>query len=414
MALSRRTFITAGTLAPLAAWARAGTLQTQTPPATPVPSPGAQRRAPDASSAFDPWVEVHAGNLRHNVAEIQRRAGGRPILAVIKNNGYGAGVANVARVLDPLPSIAGLAVVKLQEAVTLRDAGIRKPILLLGPFDERDLEEAVSRDITPMVYTPIGSWLDRLAAKRGRPVPIQVCIDTGIGRVGVPWRDAAPLVRDLAASRSVAIDGTFMTFTEDPAYDREQLARFQSICASLERDGARLGAKHAASSYTLYQHPDAFLDMVRPGMAIFGVHPEPQFRQSGVMDLRPALALRARVIYVKQLKKGDSAGYNRAYLADRDVWIATLPTGHTDGWPRVAAKGARVRIGGRLYPVVASVSASHTIVEVGEAPAVTIGDPVTFYDWEDGSRPEDVSAACGVSVYDLTMHLNPLLPRRLI
>jgi alanine racemase len=117
---------------------------------------------------------------------------------------------------------------------------------------------------------------------------------------------------------------------------------------------------------------------------------------------------------VKQLRKGDSAGYNRAYLADRDVWIATLPTGHTDGWPRVAAKGARVRIGGRLYPVVASVSASHTIVEVGDEPAVKIGDPVTFFDWEDGSRPEDVSAACGASVYDLTMHLNPLLPRRVV
>ncbi len=401
MSVSRRTFLKAGSVAPLAAWPSA-------PAAQPEVRPGA------ASSAFDPWVEVHAANVRHNVAEVRRRAGGRPILAVIKNNGYGAGVTNVARVLDPLPAVAGLAVVKLQEAVTLRDAGIRKPILLLGPFDEQNLEEAAARDITPMVYTPIGASLDRVAATRGRPVRIQICIDTGIGRVGVPWRDAAGLVRDLATRPSVAIDGTFMTFTEDPAYDREQLARFQTLCAAFAREGLATGAKHAASSYTLYQHPDAFFDMVRPGMAVFGVHPEPQFRQSGALDLRPALALRARVIYVKQLKKGDSAGYNRAYLADRDVWVATLPAGHTDGWPRAAPKGARVRIGDRLYPVVASVSASHTIVEIGAEPAVKIGDPVTFFDWEDGSRPEDVSAACGVSAYDLTMHLNPLLPRRVI
>jgi alanine racemase len=130
------------------------------------------------------------------------------------------------------------------------------------------------------------------------------------------------------------------------------------------------------------------------------------------MDLRPAMALRARVAYVKQLRAGESAGYSRAYVAKEDVWVATLPVGHTDGWPRTAAKGARVRIGGALYPVIASVSASHTIVEIGREPRVNIGDVATLWDWETGSRPEDVSQACGASVYDLTMHLNPLLPRR--
>jgi alanine racemase len=127
------------------------------------------------------------------------------------------------------------------------------------------------------------------------------------------------------------------------------------------------------------------------------------------------------VIYVKKLHAGDSAGYNRAYFAKEDVWLATLPVGHTDGWPRVAAKGAHVRINGALYPVVASVSASHCIVDLGpahssseaDAPA-KIGDLATFFDWQTGSRPEDVSESCGVSVYDLAMHLNPLLPRRII
>ena len=175
-----------------------------------------------------------------------------------------------------------------------------------------------------------------------------------------------------------------------------------------------LGKKHAASSFSLFQHPDAFLDMVRPGMAIYGVYPENEFRHTGVMDLRPALSLKARVIYVKQLRQGDSAGYNRAYMAKDDVWVATLPVGHTDGWPRTAPKGARVRINGALYPIVAAVSASHCIAEIGKEARVQIGDPVTFFDWEEGSRPEDVSAACGASVYDLTMHLNPLLPRRMV
>ena len=369
---------------------------------------------PALDSSFDPWVEVHRTNLQHNVAEISRRVGSRPILAVIKNNGYGLGVTNAGKLLDPSPAIAGLAVVKLHEAMSLRDAGVRKPILLMGPFDERNLADLIARDIMPMVYTPMGPALDRIAAARQKPAPLHVCIDTGIGRVGVPFRQAAPLVRDLAGRKSVEIAGVMMTFTEDPDFDVEQLKRFKTLCDSLEQSGVKLGRKHTASSFALFQRPDAFLDMVRPGMAVFGVYSEPEFRRLGTLDLRPALSLKARVAYVKQLPKGDSAGYNRAYMAKNDVWVATLPVGHTDGLPREAAQGARVRINGALYPIVATVSASHCIVEIGAEQRVKIGDEATIFDWQEGSRPEDVNEACKTSVYDLTMHLNPLLPRRLV
>jgi alanine racemase len=365
-------------------------------------------------SSFDPWVEIHAANLRHNVAEVRRRVNSRPIIAVIKDNAYGMGIVLAGRLLDSLTEIEALAVVKLHEAVALRDAGVRKPILLMGPFDARDLEELVARDIQPMVYTPLGDELDRLAAKRQRPTALHVCVDTGIGRVGVPYREAGTLIRDLAARLSVRIAGTMMTFTEDPEFDVEQLTRFTTLCAGLERDGIALGRKHAASSFPLFMHPDSFLDAVRPGMAIYGIYPHPEFRKLGVMNLQPALSLKARVVYVKQLRSGDSAGYGRAYRATRDVWVATLFVGHCDGWPRVAAKGARVTINGMSYPVIAFVSGNHTIVEIDDAPRVAIGDVATCFDWTEGSRPEDVSVACGVSVYDLTMHLNPLLPRRLV
>jgi len=374
--------------------------------------------ATSKDSSFDPWVEIHRENLRHNVQEISRRVASRPILAVVKNNGYGMGVTNVAQLLDPQREIFGFAVVKLHEATSLRDAGIRKPILLLGPFDDRNLEDAVARGIMPMIYTPLGSALDKIAAKTQKPVPLHICIDTGIGRVGVPYQDVATLIRDLASRKSVQIQGTMMTFTEDPDFDKEQLRRFHETCASLENEGIALGKKHAASSFSLFQHPEAFLDMVRPGMAIYGIYSENEFRHTSIMDLRPAISLKARVIYVKKLRKGDSAGYNRAYLAKDDVWVATLPVGHADGWPRNAAltrdRGAKVRINGDLYPVIASVSASHCIVEVGSEERVRIGDVATFFDWQPGSRPEDVSESCGASVYDLTMHLNPLLPRRVI
>jgi alanine racemase len=117
---------------------------------------------------------------------------------------------------------------------------------------------------------------------------------------------------------------------------------------------------------------------------------------------------------VKRLEAGDSAGYNRAYRAEKPVWIATLPVGHTDGLPRAVAGKAKVRIGRALYPIVASISASHTIVEIGPEKTVEIGDEATIFDWQEGSRPEDLGKSSGASVYDLTMHLNPLLPRKIV
>jgi alanine racemase len=156
------------------------------------------------------------------------------------------------------------------------------------------------------------------------------------------------------------------------------------------------------------------LDMVRPGMALWGIYPEPAFRTQHVLDLRPAVALRARVAYVKQVAAGTSVGYSRAFMATADTWVATVPVGHADGWPRAAAKGATMRIGDRAYPVVASISASHTIVNLGPDTTVRAGDIATCFDWETGSRPEDVAAACGASVYDLTMHLGGHLPRRVV
>jgi alanine racemase len=363
-------------------------------------------------SSFDPWIEIHAENLRHNAREVSRRAGGRPILAVIKNNGYGLGVTNAARVFGPMPEISGCAVVKLDEAIRLSEAGFEKPILLMGPFDEKNLEDMAALHIVPMVYTPIGEVLDRIARRTQRPLPVHICVDTGLGREGVPYGEAAALIRNLATRKSVQIVGTMMTFAEDKEFDGEQLRRFKTLVDSIEAEGVRLGRKHAASSFGLFQHPDAFLDMVRPGMALYGVYSEAEFRGTGVMDLRPGIALRTRVIYFKQIRKNETAGYERVYRATRDTWLATLPVGHADGVPRSAVQGGRIRINGRLFPV-AAVSASHIIIQIVDDTPVKIGDVATVFDWTEGSRPEDFGAASKASVYDLTMHLNPLLRRRL-
>lgn len=403
MTSSRRTFLKSGS-----SLIAAGGLGSLAPGRVLAQAPASHH------SSFDPWVEVYVDHLRHNVRLIRQHVQSRPIMAVIKNDGYGLGVANVGRVLDEETGIAGLAVVKLHEAHSLRDAGVTKPVLLMGPFDEQNLSDAIDRDIMPMVYTPLGDVLNRIAARRQQPAAVHVCVDTGMGRVGVAHAEAAEFVRDLAARDSVTIQGVMTTLSEDPDLDREQLRRLLLITDELKREGLEIGARHACSSFGLFQHRDAFLDMVRPGMALFGIYSEPQFREMDVLDLRPAVSLKARVAYVKQLPTGGTAGYNKAYVATAPVWIATLPVGHADGWPRAVAQGARVKINGSLYPVIASVSASHTIVEIGAEPRVAIGDVATMFDWDEGSRPEDVAAACNGSVYDLTMHLNPLMTRRVV
>src|SRR5439155_7423660 len=135
-------------------------------------------------------------------------------------------------------------VVKLHEAITLSDAAIRKPVLLMGPFDAGELPEIVRRRIMPMVYTPIGDDIDRVASRFGGRVRLHVCVDTGIGRVGVPVKAAAPLIRDLASRRSVATAATMITFSEDAEFDAEQLPRFTRLTSSPSSDGVHMGRRH--------------------------------------------------------------------------------------------------------------------------------------------------------------------------
>jgi alanine racemase len=364
-------------------------------------------------SRFDPWVELRVAHLLQNAEEVARVTG-RPIMAVIKNNAYGCGLANAAQALTKSKAVRALAVVKLHEALSLRNAGVTAPLLMMGPFDATDAAEMHARDIMPMVYTPIGDVLARAAKGSSRPLTVHVKIDTGLGRVGVPYRDASRLIRELTAAGGVEIGGIMTTLTEDAAFDQEQLRRFEQVASELGQQNVKVGLRHAASSYTLFQHQHATFDMIRPGMVLYGIYPEPKFRAMNRLALQPALAFRTRVLYVKRLAAGESAGYERAFVAKSDTWVATLPVGHADGWPRAAAKGAKARIGERLYPVIASVSASHTILDIGRDPTVQVGDVATLFDWEEGSRPEDVAAACGASVYDLTMHLGAHLARRVV
>lgn len=401
---TRRRFL--GAAGAAAALAGAGRL-----PGSVLPSLGV--RVPP--QGYDPWIEIDPSAFRRNVAELARLVQGRPIFGVIKNNAYGLGLETVGPLLDPLPEIAGLAVVKTSEAIRLRDAGVSKPVLVMGLVSQSEALELARRDVRLAPFAPdAGEVLARVARGVGKPVPVHLYLDTGMNRLGMPDYRAAPWVTDLARRDAVRIEGAFMSFTEDQSFDPEQLRRFRELTGRLRQAGVPLGRLHAASSHGLFFRRDGYLDMVRPGLALYGAYPSGA-APLGLVQLAPVFRLKARVVDVQQLRAGDSASYDRAYTATRPTWIAVIPCGHADGYPRGATKGCQVLIRDRLYPVIAEVSASHTIVELGEGKTVDAGDEATLVGPDRAEiTPNAVAGRAGVSVYDVLMHLSALLPKRVL
>lgn len=358
---------------------------------------------------YDPWIEVIPANLLHNVHAL-RRLGGRPILAVVKNHGYGLDYRVVCRLLEPNTDIAGFAIVRADEALELRQQGIRKPILLMARADDSMLAELVRHRITLAVYADDDpARLARLETRE--PLPVHAYIDTGMSRMGIAFHRAMPFLQSIAGVRQCRLTGTFMTFTEDAAFDREQLTRFQALHRDARAAGISLGLLHAASSHSVFHHRDVGFDLIRPGMSLYGGYPDKFDEERTMAELRPAFRLRARVVRTDRLRPGDSVSYGRQYVATKPTWIATIPLGHGDGYSRNAVKGARVLVGDRLYPVIGAVSASHSIIEVGDTESVRIGDVATYLGPDRPEiHPNEVARVTG-SVYDLLMHLNPSLPR---
>jgi alanine racemase len=360
---------------------------------------------------YDPWLEVFPDALAHNADQVARLAGGRPILAVVKNNAYGLGLTRVGPILDGLPQVAGLAVVNPADAHGLRDAGATKPILHMGLTTVADGVELARRGVRLAPFTDDAPALLREIARSVRgPVPVHLYLDTGMGRLGMPAHRAPAWIETLAGSGDVIIEGTFTTFVEEPEVDARQLDRLRELAGEARRRGVALGRLHAASSNgVIHGGEEAMLDAVRPGLVLYGAYPDEAGRARAA--LRPALALRARVARVERLRPGDTVSYGARYVAERPTWTATLPVGHADGFPRGAVGGAEVLIGERTYRVIGAVSASHTVVEVGAERSVQVGDVATLVGPDHPAvHPNEVARRSGVSVYDILMHLSARLP----
>jgi len=231
----------------------------------------------------------------------------------------------------------------------------------------------------------------------------------------MPYHRAHNLLASASADPLVHVRGTYTAFTEDGDFDLEQLDRFVKLANEAASRGVQLGRLHAASSNGVFHLPDAHLDMVRPGIALYGAYPSDPAWERQRSTLQCAVRLKARVVRVEQLREGDTVSYGRTYRADKPTWIATLPAGHSDGYTRLAVRGARVWVNGQTYPVIGAVSASHAILEIGDEETVRVGDVATLLGPDDSAiEPNNIAGATGASVYDLLMHLNPTLPRQIV
>jgi len=365
---------------------------------------------------FDPWIEVLPEAIKYNAKALHKLSGNRPVLAVVKNNGYGLGDVNVAKILDEIPEVAGFAAVKTDACLSLKNAELRKPVLHMGMASESDFFELARKDIQLSIFDPnMKSILENISVKTKKSVKVHLYIDTGMSRMGIPYHRALPWIRGISNSNKIDIQGSFMGFTEDPEYDKEQLKRFTNLNSKAISGNMNMGKLHAASSNGIYHFPEAALDMVRPGISLYGAYPSFPDAEREIQELKVAFRLNARVVRVEKLRPGDSVSYGRNYVAEKDVWIATLPIGHADGYLRKAVNGAKVLVNGRLYPVIGAVSASHTILEVGEEESIKVGDLATLIGPDHPEiHPSHISTTVGVSVYDILMHMNPGLPKVII
>lgn len=384
-------------------------------------TPTGRLRRPDTES-FDPWVEIIADAIRHNVQELHRRSGCR-LLAVIKNNANGIGLREIGPILDPMEEVYGLAVARVDEALALREVGVQKPIVLMAHAsgDEAELLVREGVMLSPF-HDDAPARLEELAERVGRPVPVHLYIDTGMNRVGLPYRRALPWIEALAASPGVEIEGTYTMFSgaerDGENFDETHLARFWTLVDEARTRGIDLGLLHGAPSYQVASLPESFqLDLIRPGGAIYGLESyrrDPDGRE--IMDIQPVFRLRARVVRVERLETGDGVSFGHRYIAKRPTWIAALPVGHTDGYPRTAAGKTSVLIGEKLYPIIAVVSSNHTIVEVGDDKTVAVGDVATLVGPDAPEiRPKAVAVATGLDRdYWIMTKLNALLYRKVV
>jgi len=365
------------------------------------------------------WAEINLDSIAHNVKEIRRIASSKAeILGVVKADGYGHGVMEVARTLLN-NGVTRLAVSMLDEAIQLRKNGISVPILILSYTDPIRSEEIVENDVTQAVFShDLAKALSVAAVKLGKHVKIHIKIDTGMTRVGfMPGYSAVKNVAEISKLPGVIIEGLFTHFASADEREKEytymQFERFMSVCSELGRIGVHIPIRHVANSAAVIEFPEMHLDMVRPGIILYGMYPSDEVDKSKI-DLRPAMTLKANIVLVKDVEENTSISYGRIFTTKRISKVATIPIGYADGYSRMLSNKGKVLVNGELAPVVGRICMDQCMIDVTDLTCnVKVGDEVVLFgkQCETEIKVEDIASTLGTINYEVVCLIGKRVPR---
>lgn len=370
------------------------------------------------------WVEIDLGAIAHNLREIKSRVGeGVGIIATIKADAYGHGAVKVARTcLAHGANMLGVAT--LSEALILRRADITAPIVVLGYTPAWQARSAVLNKVTTTVFSlDVSRALSRAAVALNSEAPVHIKVDTGLGRLGLLPQEVMDFVRQIRDLPNLVIEGIFTHFavadTPDVhgqpgwgrEYTRQQLATFIEILQQLEKEGLNIPLVHAANSAAIFTLPDSHFNLVRPGIAIYGLDPSPQVPCP--RGFKPALAFKTQIAQVKELPAGSYIGYGSAYRTAGPMRIAVLPVGYGDGFRRGPQNWGEVLVRGKRAAVVGRVSMDQATIDVTHLPEARQGDEVVLIGEQGGERitAEEVAERLGTINYEIVSEILARVPR---
>lgn len=362
-------------------------------------------------------AEIDLDAICHNIQSTKKRIKqGTRLMAVIKADGYGHGAVPIARVLDTMADAYGVAIV--QEGIELRENGITKPILVLGPTQAPYAQKLVSYDIMPAITDyESAEILSKEAVKQHKRAKIHIKVDTGMSRIGFPvGQESIETIRKIHELPGMEINGCFSHFSKadetDKTYAKKQLSDFLWITERLSEEGISIPIRHISNSAGIIDLPEANLDMVRSGISTYGLYPSEEVDKER-LPLLPAMKLRAWISFVKEVPAGTFIGYGGTYCTPEPARVATIPVGYADGYPRALSNQGRVLLQGKSCPIIGRVCMDQFMIDVTEIPNAKAGDAVLLLgrDGEECISLEEIGGMSASFNYEAACDIGKRVPR---
>ncbi len=373
----------------------------------------------------DLWAEIDLGAVDHNLRALRRLTGPQVrMLAAVKANAYGHGMVEVAR-RAAASGVHMLGVARVSEGIRLRLAGIETPVLIFGYTPPEAVPELLRHDLTPTVFSlATAEAMSGAALAGGRRLAVHVKVDTGMGRIGLlpegrhPDGEGAavPEIERIAGLRGLVPEGIYTHFAASDSRDKtsavRQFARFTGVLSALAARGVVFPLRHAANSGAIIDMPETHLDMVRPGISVYGLYPSDEVDKARI-DLIPVMTLKARIAQLKSVPAGFPVSYGSTYTTPRPTRIATVPVGYADGYRRALSSRGVMLVGGRRVPVVGRVCMDLTMLDVGGVPGVRPGDAVVILGAQGGERitADEIAEWLGTIHYEVVSSVMARVPR---